>query len=65
MTGLRALCLLSVLALAAIGGIVGMLLAEGALDRLCFALAAAPLLVGAGCGWWLRRSGAAAKRARS
>ncbi|UYC10636.1 hypothetical protein [Xanthomonas sp. CFBP 8445] len=65
MTGLRALCLLVVLALAAVGGIVGMLLAEGALDRLCFALAASPLLVGAGCWWWLRRSGAAAKRAQS
>lgn len=65
MTGLRALCLLVALALAAVGGIVGMLLAEGVLDRLCFALAVSPLLAGVGCWWWLRRSGAAGKRAQS
>lgn len=64
MTGARALCLVLALALVAIGGIVGMLLAEGAWDRLCFAMTALPLLVGAGCCWRMRRSRSDAARPR-
>ncbi|MDQ1093667.1 membrane protein DedA with SNARE-associated domain [Xanthomonas sacchari] len=62
MTGARAIALLLMLALAAMGGLVGMLLAEGGLDRVCLALAVAPLLVGAGCWWRWRRSARAAGR---
>lgn len=52
MTGLRALGLTILLAAIAIGGIVGMLLAEGILDWAFFAMAATPLAAGLGC--WRR-----------
>lgn len=64
MTGARALCLVLALALVAIGGIVGMLLADGAWDRAYFAMTALPLLVGAGCGWRMRRTPHDATRRR-
>ncbi len=48
MTGRRTLALVLLLALAAIAGIVGMLLAEGGWDLLFLAMTALPLLVG---GW--------------
>lgn len=48
---------LLVLALMAIAGIVGMLLTEGAWDRLSFALAALPLAIGAWRGWTHRQAG--------
>lgn len=54
MTGARAMRLVIVLALLAVGGIVGMLLADGGWDWLFFAMTALPLTVGAGCGWRLR-----------
>lgn len=58
MTGARAIRRILLLALLALGGIVGMLLAGGGWDWLFFAMTALPLLVGA-CCWWRLRSGAA------
>lgn len=47
-----------VLALLAIGGIIGMLLAGGIVwDRLFFALTALPLVIGAWRGWTHRQTG--------
>ncbi|MFT4198158.1 MAG: hypothetical protein QM601_09655 [Pseudoxanthomonas sp.] len=54
MTGARALWLVVALALLAVAGIVGMLLAEHGWDGLFFALTALPPAVGAGCWWRLR-----------
>ncbi|MFT3762235.1 MAG: hypothetical protein QM761_06405 [Pseudoxanthomonas sp.] len=57
MTGARAIWLVSLLALVAIAGIVGMLLAGGGWDWLFFAMAALPPAVGGWC-WWRLRGGA-------
>ncbi|WP_187775671.1 hypothetical protein [Luteimonas suaedae] len=46
MKGRQTLLLVTLLALACIAGIVGMLLAEGAWDWLFFAMAASPLAAG-------------------
>ncbi len=51
MTGKRALVLVIALALVAMAGIVGMLLAEGRWDGVCFIMAILPLAAGLGC-WW-------------
>jgi len=61
MTGARALAALTVLALVAAIGIVGMLLAGGAADAAFFAMTALPLVVGGGCAWWFRNRGAGRK----
>ncbi len=47
MNARRTLSLVVVLALLCVGGIVGMLLADGAWDWLFFALTALPLVIGA------------------
>ncbi|MFT3907053.1 MAG: hypothetical protein QM718_12160 [Steroidobacteraceae bacterium] len=56
MSGARALWLIVGLAWLAVGGIVGMLLAESGWDWLFFALTASPLVVGAWQWWRLRAS---------
>lgn len=56
MTGVRAIWLVLALALLTISGIIGMLLAQECLDALFFAMASAPLVVGAGYWWWLGRA---------
>ncbi|KAF1049782.1 hypothetical protein [Xylophilus sp.] len=54
MTGARTLAAAVALALACVGGIVGMLLADGGWDWLFFAMTALPLAVGAWRWWRLR-----------
>lgn len=58
MKGRHTLLLVMFLALACLGGIVGMLLAESAWDWLFFAMAALPLAAGGARRAATRRSGA-------
>lgn len=52
----RTYALVAALALLGVGGIVGMLLGDGAWDAVFFAMAAAPLAFGAWRYWRLRRA---------
>lgn len=62
MSARRRLLRVTQLALLAAAGIIGMLLADGVWDAVCFVLAALPLLIGGWRAWTLRAQSAKALR---
>lgn len=65
LTGASALRMVLGLALAAIGGIVGMLLTDGGWGFVFFSMTIMPLIVGGFCSWRFRRLKVQANRSRS